>query len=169
VHAEDIPLQYEFVASNDTARQMTRALMRWSLRTTKWAGLVGLFAVLTLIFFAMTSDAHWIARLLAASIVSGIFTIAAFVIVLTFTYVVSRRQFGHDLPAGEVIRTGFGQTAFVYLTSVISTRRPYDTIRSIDTCKRFVVVRYKPGPQIRVYPEAVFPPEIVDYLRSRRG
>lgn len=84
----------------------------------------------------------------------------------TLMFVLTRRNTRSTAYEGAVMRTGFGDSAFVTENPSSSTRYAYDAVESISTYGGFVFVRYVGSLVLRIYPTQIFPSEIVQRLET---
>jgi len=162
----DIPFQYEFTVSADTASQMAWAFVRWSFRSIKMVLGFGVLFVLSVAwFYAQRSEDPGGERLLLACIGAVVFTGVLLAGSIAIPYLMNRRMLRQSLPEGEVVRTGFGADAFVSSSSRGFGRIPYDTVRSVAEHRGFVFVRTVGSLITLFFPDEVFPADAVERIQ----
>jgi hypothetical protein len=161
---EDIPVQYEFTASSDTARRMSRAFLR-----RLWSGfgavrLLAVFAVVSVVLLYSSDVQGWRDRLVGAGFWAAVVTLYLGVLLAALSYRMNRRTLGRTTYAGAAMRTGFGQDEFITENELSSSRFSYDAVESISSVSGFVFVQYVGQPVVRIYPAELFPAEVVERL-----
>jgi hypothetical protein len=162
---EEIPFQYEFTASADTARRMARAFLRW-----RWPslvrGLLGVFAFYVVLLVYLGDAARWRDRLMIAVVTAFGVAVVVGGGLWVAARIANRRNFSRTVHAGAMMRTGFGETGFVTENELSASRFSYDAVEAVESRDGFVFVRYVGQPMIRTYPEQLFPAGAIDRLRA---
>lgn len=170
VAEHDIALTHAATATPQTAGQMARAVMRWSLRRPRFR----VFAVLVLVLVGGTM--YWayagdglspVARVVGSLFWAAVAVLAVVSILSGLAWFTNLRSFRKTVPAGSVQKTGFGEEGFATSNALSSSRFSYQAVRSIDRQGAFVIVCFVGSPVARVYPEALFPGDVVERIRSR--
>jgi hypothetical protein len=167
VDAEEIPYQYRFTASPDTAGRASRAFVRWNLRRGPIRiVLLCLFVVTALLVFAGAGSQHstWY-RLYAAAFWATPYTAFVLLLLAVIIGATSRRNFRQTIPAGATLQTGFGEHGFVTANQRSSSRISYSAVRSIAAHGDFVYLRLLGHPVVHLYPRELFPPVAVDHIQ----
>ncbi len=164
VGIEDIPVQYEFTASSDTARRMSRAFLLRVWRRHGAVRVLALFAVVTVVLLYPSDVPGWRDRLVTACFWAAVVTLGAVAALAALSYRMNRRNLGRTTQAGAVMRTGFGEDEFITENELSSSRFSYDAVQSISSVSGFVFVQYVGQPVVRIYPAELFPAEVVEGL-----
>jgi hypothetical protein len=159
------PYQYEFVATEDTARAMTRALMTLRGTVRLWlASAVALMLSVALVYSDTDMPTSRLERLVAAAGHALLITVPVWILLLALLYGVNLKNTRRRVPEGAVWRSGFEEAGWVVSGPLSSHRYSYDLVRSVRERGDFVFVQLRGNPGVFGYPRALFPDDALARL-----
>lgn len=171
------PSSHRFVADENTAAALSRSYVLSCVRRPfLWVFLVG-FAMVQGVAFSLVVNAHAIGRYPGRTVVVGVvwgleialFVCAVLCVALFLLYVVNRRMFARQFPAGTELEAVLTADALVVREPSGSRSIGYASIRKVRADPLFVRVYQRGRPQPTFLPRSLLPEEDLRLLRQRAG
>jgi len=146
---EPIPFQYELVVDPGYSRRMARAIViNFYLRTLSlFLGPALVLAIAVLLFVA--------GQLLLGLVCLGV--VVLLLLIPLLVYALTRRRLARQFPVGSVLRSGFGDDAFVIAGPDSTVTLRYSDFNPPRLRGDFVILRERTTRQDSFYPAELFP------------
>jgi hypothetical protein len=168
---EQVPFSYRFVATDRTARELSRAFLGYLFtRPRTWLALDVVWMLCAVVLFTGMDDRFSVgARVLAAILYAVPAMVVVMVVLALAVHVRTARVARIRVHDGAVLESGFGEHTLVLRNPVESSRQDYRTIHSITARRDHVFIRRVGLTPVAVWPRALFPDDEVERIRPRLG
>ncbi len=167
-----IQYEHEFIAQRDTANAMAGAFLGYFHRQPRtWIAYAGMYVLGTLLHYLILGGKVATAAVstvwTAAAVLGFVTTVLGILIIMLIVYTRTLRNARIGLSTGTVVRSYFGDAAFIVDTPDIASRISYEALSSVSIGRRFVFMRIRATPLVSVFPREIVPDAAI--ARMARG
>jgi hypothetical protein len=147
---KQVAFEYEFVVDDGYARRVSAALVRRALGRSPILFVLPASFLLFALAMLVTGEP-------TGALVFTVIGVALPFLLIGSIYFQTRRRLTRGLPAGTVLRSGFGDEAFILAGPESTSTIKYSAYQNPVLSGEFVILRPRRGRQELFYPAQLFP------------